>query len=820
MSKIEDVGFWKAKLLAFLHDPPCKCFNIAEHEKIADSFRKAAGIEPEDHELFSKTCDHLSSAADRFPFPRGACTSTFTGGADFPFKHPFCDKKLVFNVPMQTAELAEEIFQKTAGGIPRELDWRATFFLYWRRWPEESARQDMRLAYLPADTRIPDHTIWNHMSLTSAFQACVNGENRMKPAFLQFQLGPVQEFIAAAKSTRDLAAGSYLLAWLTAHAMKAISDEIGPDCILFPSLRGQPLFDLLHKPLYESILFHGKDGADESLWDRMYGIKHNSYALNELLRPTIPNRFCALVPAWRADELGILAERAVHDALKKSADAVWPHVAKGYKEDWKAFEPTATDHQRWKKQLELFPQITWTVTEWKENPDVSGNLADTKAIVSGIYSAEKLNKETVINPGFYWQAHLEASMHEMAGRRNIRDFTPLNTDANKAKSKKDRLTGRDEEIGSTGYSAVSLLKRLFHEYVLYPDIGAPEKAFWAAAGYEDTRSVAEKNPLTAEEKKANKKESKNPYIAVIALDGDEMGKWMSGEYARPFLENLAGIAPGYFREKGVGEALKRVLSPGYHLQFSEALSNVALYIANKVVTAFNGQLIYAGGDDVVAMLPAGHALHCAMALRCCFRGQELPDYLKNCMELNSRGDGFVDAGRGYPLMVPGLEADVSCGIAIGHFKHPLQALVREAQNAEKRAKNVYDRKSFAMSLMKRSGEVIHWGGKWDSSAIPLFDQFNQLSDDEATLSGRFPYALADLLKSYRLNAKTKPDPSFEEVIRKEFLHVLKRQSQGKLDESDMPLAKSYLSECVTNGRWEDFANLFLAATFINRQRGE
>ncbi|HEY5895323.1 MAG TPA: type III-B CRISPR-associated protein Cas10/Cmr2 [Chthoniobacterales bacterium] len=67
---------------------------------------------------------------------------------------------------------------------------------------------------MPADTRIPDHSVWTHTQLVSALDGCADGvgtEAVLKPAFLKFQLGPVQEFIAEARSIRDLWSGSYLL---------------------------------------------------------------------------------------------------------------------------------------------------------------------------------------------------------------------------------------------------------------------------------------------------------------------------------------------------------------------------------------------------------------------------------------------------------------------------------------------------------------------------------------------------------------------------------------------------------------------------------
>ena len=56
---------------------------------------------------------------------------------------------------------------------------------------------------LPADTRVPDHTIWQHLDLTAAFATALQaGEGN--PALLTVSFGPVQEFIAQARTTSDL----------------------------------------------------------------------------------------------------------------------------------------------------------------------------------------------------------------------------------------------------------------------------------------------------------------------------------------------------------------------------------------------------------------------------------------------------------------------------------------------------------------------------------------------------------------------------------------------------------------------------------------
>src|SRR5262249_22310275 len=60
---------------------------------------------------------------------------------------------------------------------------------------------------------------------------------------LTFALGPVQPFIAAARSVRDLWTGSYLLSWLTSRAMRPILDRFGPEAFLMPAPENNPLLD-------------------------------------------------------------------------------------------------------------------------------------------------------------------------------------------------------------------------------------------------------------------------------------------------------------------------------------------------------------------------------------------------------------------------------------------------------------------------------------------------------------------------------------------------------------------------------------------------
>ena len=92
------------------------------------------------------------------------------------------------------------------------------------------------MGVLPADTRVPDHTIWNHLDLTSAFASAFALDPEKNPALLAMSFGPVQDFIAQARTTSDLWAGSHLLSRLAWEGLKVICEQLGPDAVIFPAI--------------------------------------------------------------------------------------------------------------------------------------------------------------------------------------------------------------------------------------------------------------------------------------------------------------------------------------------------------------------------------------------------------------------------------------------------------------------------------------------------------------------------------------------------------------------------------------------------------
>ena len=244
------------------------------------------------------------------------------------------------------------------------------------------------------------------------------------------------------------------------------------------------------------------------------------------------------------------------------------------------------------------------------------------------------------------------------------------------------------------------------------------------------------------------------YIAVIALDGDRMG------------EALSGFAT---KEK--------------HRDFSEKL---AAFARSVKIASEDGVLVYAGGDDVLAVVKAPRAIPLAKELAASFKAK---------------------------MSAEGLTASV--GVAIGSVKAPLQDVIREARAAEGRAKHVYGRDALAVSVLKRSGETLRWGCKWASNAFEIYDRLTAASD---RLS-RFAYKLAGFLEPYSLASINALDEPMREILCAETLHVLE-QTEGAKDVLSPELLSAYLAEAGVMSRPADYLGLFLCEAFINRPRGE
>lgn len=244
-----------------------------------------------------------------------------------------------------------------AGDAPQ--DWRKTLLAYWRFGPDLAATgadtaDNHQLGalweVLPADTRVPDHSIWDHLDLTSAFAGAFAADPDGEAALLALSIGPVQGFIAAARSTSDLWAGSHLLSRLAWESMRPVCEELGPDAILFPRLRGIPQVDLWLR----------EEGLPDALFQHC-DWKKSATDANPLFAAALPNRFVAVVPAGRAREIAENVTRRVRAWLLDTGLAVVDRllVEAGHKAKDAPRDETVPAYAQMRDQLDGFPEVHW-----------------------------------------------------------------------------------------------------------------------------------------------------------------------------------------------------------------------------------------------------------------------------------------------------------------------------------------------------------------------------------------------------------------------------------------------------------------------------
>ena len=237
-----------------------------------------------------------------------------------------------------------------------EVDWRRTLLAFWRFGPELREEDDngtlgQLWPLLPADTRIPDHSIWDHLDLVSAFAGAFAADPDEDAALLALSIGPVQSFIAAARSTSDLWAGSHLLARLSWEAAKVVCKRLGPDAILFPRLRGIPQVDvwLRDECRLPPEWFKGSDWTERET------------DANPLFSAALPNRFVAVVPASAAGAITGEIEARVRDWLKSLGARVVDRLleAASLRKPGDPRDETVYAYRQMRDQLDGFPEVHW-----------------------------------------------------------------------------------------------------------------------------------------------------------------------------------------------------------------------------------------------------------------------------------------------------------------------------------------------------------------------------------------------------------------------------------------------------------------------------
>lgn len=150
------------------------------------------------------------------------------------------------------------------------------------------------------------------------------------------------------------------------------------------------------------------------------------------------------------------------------------------------------------------------------------------------------------------------------------------------------------------------------------------------------------------------------YYALLLADGDSMGK-----------------------------VIDRQESFGAHRRLGAAVEAFASGCRDIVETQHGGSLIYAGGDDVLALLPLHTALQCAQALASFFR--------ERLSEFNTAEPHVT----------------LSVGLAVAHHVVDFAEVREQARRAEKLAKAFNGKNALGIIVQPRSGGSLEAVGGWN-----------------------------------------------------------------------------------------------------------
>ncbi|RYD28418.1 MAG: type III-B CRISPR-associated protein Cas10/Cmr2, partial [Verrucomicrobiaceae bacterium] len=553
----------------------------------------------------------------------------------------------------------------------------------------------------------------------------------------------------------------------------------------------------------------------------------------ELLTPNLPNRFLALVPRNWKNEAGKsideVAKAAVREAWEDIAGEVHDAVQKAVGEQFPGWD------RFWNAQTARFPVADFIVHDWEETATVLESVKKGEPPLHGgwenhplrhaiewatrkIPDSEKDARCYPFNPGFVWAVHYAATEWRFAAVKSARPFAPWTSGAG---VEKDHLDGRNEVLGGkdhdafwnamrgvrwTGeapanlfkgrqeYGALTTVKRLF------PFVWLPGKLDTGPPRFDSVQDIAEA---------IESEEESDAHYAILCMDGDDMGSWVGGSRTPLWKNILSGSSEdpktplGYFRAKWgkQWDTVRAPLTPSFHAALSEALGNYSLYCAGQIIDAFGGQLLYAGGDDVLAMLPADQAVDCADALQLVFRGIDPSPQGRASRTVQQKlsglftfpAPGFVRCLKGtgagehcrpnWPVMVPGPHTTASIGIAVGHVRSPMQDVIQGARDAERDAKKVSGKGALALRILKRSGEAVGFSAGFDSGAQGIWAE---LTEYRETLSSRFIHRFLRKLKpvlatvrdgraAWEADWMTKTG-DLRTVVEAELLESLKQQS--------------------------------------------
>lgn len=525
----------------------------------------------------------------------------------------------------------------------------------------------------------------------------------MERFLITLSLGPVQSLIGAARRTRDLWCGSWLLSEAARAAAHALHTR-QPSCLIFPYLNN-PNEDL--KPQN-----HPGDAAN---------IVNILRAEVEVCDAEAAREYCEQAKAAAISRLEKLGEE-VRKELKKMKrpvrDEVWQAQIDDILEGFAAWVPVETAGYAQaneqiggvlaaRKVTRDFRVCKPLITQGLPKSSLDGAL---ETVLQGWPEGDRARRKLRLSAGE--QLDALGVIKRLAGRSD--QFTAYSRIA--ADSWIGQLTSAQQRglrdyyeplvsmdlatrvSGNKGiYDALPYDAQMLYKFRL-------EKAL-SQEGLDEKDRKALKNvqeciKQISQEKNADGRPMGNPvpYAAILKADGDRMGVLFS---------------------KADSADRARKISRKLH----EFASKV-----RQIVRCHRGHAIYAGGDDVLALVPLAQALNCSRALA---------EFFKEALDGIAEDMGICSAER----------PTLSVGLGIGHLMEPLGSLRARADRAEHAAKGDdtdTPRNALAIALGIRSGAELSWRAQWsDERAFDALSQFT-VAYHQDLLPTRAAYDLRDI----------------------------------------------------------------------------
>ena len=168
------------------------------------------------------------------------------------------------------------------------------------------------------------------------------------------------------------------------------------------------------------------------------------------------------------------------------------------------------------------------------------------------------------------------------------------------------------------------------------------------------------------------------YYALLLFDADSMGKWLSGEF-------LVDKTQLEFFHKHISSLLSCFAEKAK--EFVDGTEG-----GKRDLSKAKGRTVYAGGDDYLGFVNLHYLFDVLQALREMFK-REVSDKL----QVNTEGVRFQLKEKD--------EITFSAGITIAHYKTPLSEVLKWARSMEKEAKATDTKDAFGLAVLKHSGEI-------------------------------------------------------------------------------------------------------------------